>query len=501
MKKVILAIIDGFGENKNSYGNAYLESSHPALDFIYENYSYSLLEASGEFVGLPKGQMGNSEVGHITIGSGRVVEGPLLKIDKEIASGEFFNNKAFIEAFEHAKKYNSKVHIMGLLSDGGIHSSINHIMALIDMAKQYDVDKLYLHAFLDGRDTAYNVCLKYLDGITNFMKELNIGSLATVSGRYYAMDREKDYTRTKLAYDVIVNNFGPYEEDYKKVIEDNYKHENFDEFIIPTIIDKKGVVENDDSIIVANFRPDRIPQLFEALAGNKFTHFPIKKMPKLKILTMMPINEELKGTSAFHHQEVTNTLGEVLENNGYRTLRIAETSKFPHVTHFIDGDRDIDLKYTTKIRVPRKEVATYDLAPEMSAFEVTDKIKYLIDDYDFVIVNYANGDMVGHTGNYKAAIKAIEAVDKCIQDLYELCFQKDILLIITADHGNCEEMVGPNNIPHTYHTTNKVPFIVCDKKYKVYDGELSDIAPSILNLLNLEVPENMTGNNIIREKN
>ena len=289
MKKVILAIIDGFGENKNSYGNAYLESSHPALDFIYENYSYSLLEASGEFVGLPKGQMGNSEVGHITIGSGRVVEGPLLKIDKEIASGDFFSNEAIVEAFEHAKKYNSKVHIMGLLSDGGIHSSINHIMALIDMAKQYDVDKLYLHAFLDGRDTAYNVCLKYLDGITNFMKELNIGSLATVSGRYYAMDREKDYTRTKLAYDVIVNNFGPYEEDYKKVIEDNYKRENFDEFITPTIIDKKGVVENDDSIIVANFRPDRLTQLFSAITNPRFRHFETKKLNNLKVVTMMSV--------------------------------------------------------------------------------------------------------------------------------------------------------------------------------------------------------------------
>ena len=353
MKKVILAIIDGFGENKNSYGNAYLESSHPALDFIYENYSYSLLEASGEFVGLPKGQMGNSEVGHITIGSGRVVEGPLLKIDKEIASGEFFNNEAFIEAFEHAKKYNSKVHIMGLLSDGGIHSSINHIMALIDMAKQYDVDKLYLHAFLDGRDTAYNVCLKYLDGITNFMKELNIGSLATVSGRYYAMDREKDYTRTKLAYDVIVNNFGPYEEDYKKVIEDNYKHENFDEFIIPTIIDKKGVVENDDSIIVANFRPDRLTQLFSAITNPKFKYFETKKLNNLKVVTMMSVDKSIKCINAYPHHDVINTFGEVIENNKLKSLRIAETSKYPHVNHFFDGDKDIVLKNTTRKEIKK----------------------------------------------------------------------------------------------------------------------------------------------------
>lgn len=501
MKKVILAILDGVGIREESVGNAVKNAETKALDKLIKEFPNSKLSASGEAVGLPKGQMGNSEVGHITIGAGQIVNQPLQVINKSLEDGSFYCNEEIIKSMEYAKNNDSKLHILGLLSDGGVHSHINHIFALIKMAKNYNIKKLYIHAFLDGRDVPYNTGATYLNKLKDYLNKMNIGKLATISGRYYAMDREKAWDRTKKCYDAIVNGEGIKITNYETLLNDCYRQGIYDEFIPPAIINEEGLIEDKDSIIVANFRPDRIPQLFEALAGNTFTHFPIKKMPKLKILTMMPINEELKGTSAFHHQEVTNTLGEVLENNGYRTLRIAETSKFPHVTHFIDGDRDIDLKYTTKIRVPRKEVATYDLAPEMSAFEVTDKIKYLIDDYDFVIVNYANGDMVGHTGNYKAAIKAIEAVDKCIQDLYELCFQKDILLIITADHGNCEEMVGPNNIPHTYHTTNKVPFIVCDKKYKVYDGELSDIAPSILNLLNLEVPENMTGNNIIREKN
>lgn len=500
MKKVILAIIDGFGENKNSYGNAYLESSHPALDFIYENYSHSLLEASGEFVGLPKGQMGNSEVGHITIGSGRVVEGPLLKIDKEIASGEFFNNEAFIEAFEHAKKYNSKVHIMGLLSDGGIHSSINHIMALIDMAKQYDVDKLYLHAFLDGRDTAYNVCLKYLDGITNFMKELNIGSLATVSGRYYAMDREKDYTRTKLAYDVIVNNFGPYEEDYKKVIEDNYKRENFDEFINPTIIDKKGVVENDDSIIVANFRPDRLTQLFSAITNPRFRHFETKKLNNLKVVTMMSVDKSIKCINAYPHHDVLNTFGEVIENNKLKSLRIAETSKYPHVNHFFDGDKDIVLKNTTRKEIKKKDVRTYDLYPPMSSKEVTDYIVKHGKKYDFILVNYANLDMVGHTGNFEACKNAVSYVDMCIRRLHEFAGLNNYTLFITADHGNCEEMLDSNGNILTTHTTNPVRFVICNKSYQVYNGSLKDIAPSILNYMGLPVPEEMTGFNIISKK-
>ena len=499
MKKVILAILDGVGLREEKIGNALANADTKALDKLIKEFPHSKLSASGEAVGLPQGQMGNSEVGHITIGSGRIVDQPLQKINKALEDGSFYTNEEILEALAYAKKNDSKLHILGLLSDGGVHSHINHIFALIKMAKNYGIQKLYIHVFLDGRDVPYNTGINYLKKLEDYLKKLDIGKIATISGRYYAMDREKAWDRTKKCYETLVNGEGTKITNYETFLLDSYKKGVYDEFVPPVILNEDGLIEDKDSLIIANFRPDRIPQLYEALIANKFFHFPVKKMPKLKILTMMPIKEELKATSAFKHQEVTNTLGEVLSDNGYRVLRIAETSKYPHVTHFLDGDRDIDLKYTTKISVPRKNVATYDKAPEMSAYEVTDKIKYLIDDYDFVVVNYANGDMVGHTGNYKAALKAVETIDKCIQDLYELSFQKDILLIITADHGNCEEMIGPNNLPHTYHTTSKVPFIICDKKYKVYNGELSDIAPTILTILKLKVPAEMTGNIIIKE--
>lgn len=500
MKKVIFTILDGVGIREEETGNAVKNANTKALDKLIKEFPNSKLKASGEAVGLPKGQMGNSEVGHITIGSGKIVNQPLQKINKSLEDGSFYQNEEIKKAINHAKENNSKLHILGLLSDGGVHSHINHIFALIKMAKEANIEKLYIHAFLDGRDVTFNSASKYLKALEDFLKKEQIGKLATVSGRYYAMDREKMWDKTKKCYDALINKEAPIISSYETILQENYQKGIYDEFIPPTIINEKGIIEDNDSIIVANFRPDRIPQLFEAIANDDFTYFKTKKLNNIKLLTMMPVSNTLNATSAFKHEKIINTLGEMLSKKGYRVLRIAETSKYPHVTHFIDGDKDVDLKYTTKILVPRQDVPTYDLKPEMSAEEVTEKIKYLIDDYDFVIVNYANGDMVGHTGNYNAAVKAVEELDRCVRNLYELSFQKDILLIITADHGNCEEMVDKNGRPHTYHTTNKVPFIVCDKKYQVKDGELSDIAPSILNILNIEIPKEMTGNIIIKEK-
>lgn len=500
MKKVIFTILDGVGIREEETGNAVKNANTKALDKLIKEFPNSKLKASGEAVGLPKGQMGNSEVGHITIGSGKIVNQPLQKINKSLEDGSFYQNEEIKKAINHAKENNSKLHILGLLSDGGVHSHINHIFALIKMAKEAKIEKLYIHAFLDGRDVTFNSASKYLKALEDFLKKEEIGKLATVSGRYYAMDREKMWDKTKKCYDALINKEAPIISSYETILQENYQKGIYDEFIPPTIINQEGIIEDNDSIIVANFRPDRIPQLFEAIANDDFTYFKTKKLNNIKLLTMMPVSNTLNATSAFKHEKIINTLGEMLSKKGYRVLRIAETSKYPHVTHFIDGDKDVDLKYTTKILVPRQDVPTYDLKPEMSAEEVTEKIKYLIDDYDFVIVNYANGDMVGHTGNYNAAVKAVEELDRCVRNLYELSFQKDILLIITADHGNCEEMVDKNGRPHTYHTTNKVPFIVCDKKYQVKDGELSDIAPSILNILNIEIPKEMTGNIIIKEK-
>lgn len=500
MKKVIFAILDGFGIREEVVGNAVKNASTKSIDKLLKEFPNSALKASGEEVGLPKGQMGNSEVGHITIGSGRIVNQPLQKINKSLEDKSFYNNEEIIKAINHAKKNKSKLHILGLLSDGGVHSHINHIFALIKMAKEEGVNDIYVHAFLDGRDVGYNSAGVYIEKLEKYLKELKVGKLASISGRFYSMDREKMWDKTKQSYDAFVYKHAPIVSDYKSVLEENYRKGIYDEFIPPTIINENGIIEDNDSMIVANFRPDRIPQLIGAFANKDFSYFKTKKFNNLYIVTMMPVSDTLDIPSAFKHDKIDNTLGEILSKEGYRVLRIAETSKYPHVTHFIDGDKDVDLKYTTKIMIPRQEVDTYDQKPEMSAEEVTEKIMHMIDDYDFVIVNYANGDMVGHTGNYNAAVKAVEELDRCVRHLYEMCFQKDILLIITADHGNCEEMIRKDGKPHTYHTTNKVPFIVCDKKYKVEDGELSDIAPSILNTLNIKIPKEMTGNIIIKEK-
>lgn len=498
MKKVILAILDGVGVSEKDLGNAVKEANTPVLDFLKNNYPNSYLEASGEYVGLPKGQMGNSEVGHITIGSGRIVNQPLTIINKSIEDRTFFFNKEFLDVINHVKNNNSSLHILGLLSDGGVHSHINHIFALIRLAKANDINKLYLHVFLDGRDTLPNMAEVYLDKLTSFMEQEHLGKLATISGRYYAMDREGMWDKTKQAYDVIVNNFGKVEEDYHKLLNDSYKNAIFDEFITPTIVSKAGVIEENDGMILANFRPDRIPQLFSAITNPLFDKFETKKFNNIKLVTMFPTDNSVVGTSAFKHENIENTLGEFLSMFNYRVLRIAEYSKYPHVTHFFDGDKDIQLPGTVKIKVPRKDVETYDLEPKMSAIEVTDKIINEIDNFDFILVNYANGDMVGHTGNFDAAIKAMECLDECIRRLYEISLQKGFTLVITADHGNLEEMFDEEGNILTNHTTNKVNFIVCDKGYSIASGSLKDVAPSVLNLLNLPLPLEMTGKNLIK---
>ena len=497
MRKIIFTILDGFGIRREKFGNAVLNAHTPAIDKLLKEFPNSKLNASGEYVGLPEGQMGNSEVGHITIGSGRVVDQPLQKINKALEDNSFYENEEILKVIDSVKKEKTSLHILGLLSDGGVHSHIKHIFALIKMAKARNIEKLYIHAFLDGRDVSYKSAEKYLNMLEDYLKNIGLGKIATISGRYYAMDRERMWDKTKMCYDALINGKGDKYTNYHTLLVDSYNKGNFDEFVKPTIINEEGIIKDGDGLIFANFRPDRIPELAEAIVNKDFKHFETNKYKNLKVVTMMPVSDTLNVPSAFKHDEVENTLGEVLSKNCFKVLRIAETSKYPHVTHFIDGDKDVDLKYTDKELIPRKDVATYDLEPEMSADEVTDKIINSIDDYDFVIVNYANGDMVGHTGNYEAAIKAVEELDKCVSRLYDLAFKKDILLIITADHGNCEEMVDQKGLPHTYHTTNKVPFIVCDRNYKVEDGSLSDIAPSILSVLDLEIPDEMTGEKIM----
>ncbi len=500
MKKVVLAILDGVGLKKELYGNAFLQADTPNINMLLKKYPSSKLFASGSFVGLPDGQMGNSEVGHMTIGSGRVTYQPLVRINNAIESGTFDLNEELIKVMNHVNNNSSKLHIFGLLSDGGIHSHINHIFALIKMAKENGIKKLYLHVILDGRDTAYNSALTYLNKLNQYLEKMQIGKIASIAGRYYAMDREEYYDRVKLYYDAVVNNFGPVYDSYEKLITDSYHNEEYDEFIKPTIINKLGVVSDNDGIIIANFRPDRLTETFSAITNPNFNIFHTKKINNIKTVSMTDVSDKIICSVAFKNIEIKNTLGEVLEKYGYRQLRIAEVSKFPHVTHFFDGDRDLNLKHTTCVKVPKKDVVTYDLNPKMSAKEVTDILIKKMKTFDFAVVNYANGDMVGHTGVFKAAKEAIEEVDNCIGRLYEFCQKNNILLLVTADHGNLEEMLDRDGNILTTHTTNPVFLICCDNNYKLTDGSLSDIAPSILSILNLPIPDEMSKKIIISEE-
>lgn len=500
MKKVILAILDGVGIKKELYGNAYLQADTPNLNRLLKEYPNSKLFASGTFVGLPDGQMGNSEVGHMTIGSGRINYQPLVRINNAIENRTFFFNEELIKVMDHVNKNGSKLHIFGLLSDGGVHSHINHIFALIKMAKEKGIKKLYIHVILDGRDTKYNSALLYLNALNNFLDKMGVGKIATVAGRYYAMDREEFYDRVKLYYDSVVNNFGHSYDSYEELIKDSYHNEEYDEFVKPTIINKLGVVSDNDGIIIANFRPDRLTETFSAITNPDFNVFPTKKLENVKTVSMTNVSDKINCSVAFKNIEISNTLGEVLEKNNIKQLRIAEVSKFPHVTHFFDGDRDLNLKNCTNIKIPKKDVETYDMEPKMSAKEVTERLIKEFNNFDFAVVNYANCDMVGHTGIFKAAKAAVEEVDNCIGRLYEECKKKDALLIITADHGNVEEMLDRDGNILTTHTTNPVFLIVCDKKYSVFDGTLSDIAPSILNILGLKIPDEMDKRIIITDE-
>lgn len=497
MRPVLLTIIDGYGLREEEKGNAVKLANKPNLDYLWNNYPHSTLNASGEEVGLPAGQMGNSEVGHLNIGGGRIVYQPFELINKKIKDKTFFNNSELKKVMEHVKNNNSKLHIFGLLSDGGIHSHINHIFALLEMAKQEHVKEVYIHAFLDGRDTLPDISLTFLKQLENKMKELNIGSLADISGRYYSMDRERMWHLTKTYYDLVVNKVGNVITDLEEYIKNSYDNKIYDEFIVPAITNENGNLEENDGLIFANFRPDRATQTFTAITNPEFKEFETKKFNNIKLVTMMPVEKSIICTNAFHIPDITNSLGEYLSKNNKKVLRIAEASKYPHVTYFFDGGKELELLGTDKIIIPRKDVATYDLAPEMSAYEITDKLLTIMNNYDVIILNFANCDMVGHTGNLNAAIKAVETVDECIGKLYKKIKELDGLMIVTADHGNCELMIDENNNIITSHTINKVPFIICNNNYKVKDGKLGDIAPTILKLINLEIPEDMAGNIII----
>ena len=493
MKKVLLCVLDGVGLSKIKDGNALINANKPNIDYLMKEYPNKGINASGTFVGLPDGQMGNSEVGHLTIGAGRIIYQSLELINRAIKDESFYSNESFLNAIRHAKENNSKLHIMGLLSDGGVHSHINHIKALLKLCKKEDFSNVYFHIFTDGRDTFKESSISYIDDLNNEINELGIGKICTISGRYYAMDRDKRWDRLKKCYDVIVNNIGNKCDDYKKFITDSYEKGITDEFIEPVIIDESGKIEENDSIIWANFRPDRAIQILRSLVDPNFDGFDRKIFNNLYLTTMMYVSDDVKSDIAFKKEIIDNTLGIYLSKLGKKQLRIAETEKYAHVTYFFDGGRDLDLNLCDRVLIPSPKVATYDLKPEMSAREITSNLLEKMDNnYDFIFLNFANGDMVGHTGNYDMTKKAIETIDEMIGKLYKKCMEDEYLFIITADHGNAEEMIDENGNIVTSHTTNLVPFIVTDKNLNIDNvNKLSDIAPFVLNYMNLNLPDEM----------
>ena len=501
MQKVILCILDGVGIREKEKGNAFLNTDKKTFNYLWNNYPHSLLEASGEFVGLPNKQMGNSEVGHTNIGAGRIVYQSLELINKSIKDKSFYDNENILDVINHTKKNNSNLHIFGLLSDGGIHSHINHLYALLELCKKENVQNVYIHAFLDGRDTLPNVSIKYLDELTEKMKELNVGVLSTISGRYYSMDRDNNYDRIKLSYDAIVYGKGNRNSSYKDVISSCYEKGIYDEFIIPTIINEKLVNDN-DGLILFNYRPDSARELFTALTNKDFNEFDVKRFNNIKLVTMMPVADSVVCSNAFKHEELINTLGEYIDNLGLKQLRIAETEKYAHVTYFFDGGIEKNLKNSKRILIPSPSVKTYDLKPEMSAYLITDTLmKELDNNYDLVVLNYANGDMVGHTGNYDATKKAVVALDNCLERLYKKAEEDGYTLVIIADHGNCDYMLDSDDNVVTSHSVSPVPCIITDNNYKVNNGRLCDVAPTLLNLMGLSVPNEMTGECLIERRN
>lgn len=506
MKPLVLCILDGCGIRESTDGNAFKNADTPTLDMLFNEYPNSILQASGPSVGLPEGQMGTSEVGHMNLGSGRIALQPLQAITGSIEDKTFFKNEKILEVLNHVKENNSNLHLFGLLSDGGVHSHINHLLALLEMCKEENVNNVYIDVCLDGRDTYEKSALKYLEILENKMNELGIGKISTISGRYYAMDRDNNFDRLKLAYDAICYGKAKEYKNYKELIEENYNNEVFDEFVIPGIINNCPLNDN-DAIITFNFRKDRIREMFTLLSNPSEYEkqanekgLEVKHFNNLKTLTMFPVTETVKSKHAFDDLDLKNILVDYLHDNHLSQLRIAETEKYPHVTFFFDGGKEIEYDDMKKILIPSPKVATYDLKPEMSVYEVTDNFLKEVENYDVTIMNLANGDMVGHTGVYEAAKLAVEHMDKCLDKIYKKVVEElNGVLIVIADHGNCDMMWDENHNPVTSHTTNPVPCIITKKGITLKNGKLADIAPTMIKLLGLQVPEEMTGDVLINE--
>ncbi|HPG92833.1 MAG TPA: 2,3-bisphosphoglycerate-independent phosphoglycerate mutase [Clostridia bacterium] len=506
MKKLTaLIIMDGYGLSKETVGNAIGENCSPYIRYLRENFPNTSLNASGLAVGLPEGQMGNSEVGHLNIGAGRVVYQDFTRITKSIEDGDFFQNEVLLNSMKAAK--NTKLHLMGLVSDGGVHSHMTHLYALLEMAKKQGIEKVFVHCFMDGRDTAPTSGAGFVKELQAKMKALNCGKIATVCGRYYAMDRDNRWDRVEKAYDMLTLGQGEKAENAVTALKNSYKAKVTDEFILPTVITENGIpvatIENGDSVIFFNFRPDRAREMTRAFTQTDFDGFDIKgKQRNVSYATMTKYDETFTLPIAFKEKRIDNTLGEYLAKQGLSQLRIAETEKYAHVTFFFNGGVEEPNQNETRILIASPKVATYDLQPEMSANQVADKAiaELQKDKYDVMILNFANCDMVGHTGVFEAAKKAVETVDNCVRRVVEQILLMGGTAFITADHGNAEKMIE-NGEPFTAHTTNPVPFIMVGQNVGEYtlaeNGALCDIAPTLLSVMGIEKPIEMTGKSLL----
>ncbi len=503
-KKVILMILDGWGKSPDPKVSAIDNANVPFINSLYKNYPSAQLRTDGLHVGLPEGQMGNSEVGHMNLGAGRIVYQDLAKINLAVANKTLAKEQVLKDAFQYAKDNHKKVHFLGLVSDGGVHSHTSHLRGLIDATQDYGLENVYIHAFTDGRDVDPKSGKKYIQDLENYIANTSV-KIASVIGRYYAMDRDKRWERVKLAYDLLVNGVGTPTQDIVTSIATSYGNDVTDEFIQPLIgVDHNNkplaTIEDDDVVIFFNFRTDRGRELTEALSQQDFHEENMHKL-NLYYVTLTNYDETYKNVKVVYNKDnITETLGEVLEKANKKQIRIAETEKYPHVTFFFSGGREEPFIGESRILKNSPKVATYDLQPEMSAYELTDALVPELEkeEVDFVCLNFANGDMVGHTGIMEAAIKACEAVDKCVEKVITTAIAHNYTVLVIADHGNCETMINPDGSPNTAHTTNPVPFIVVDKDIKsVHDGVLGDIAPTILELMGVEQPAVMTQHSLL----
>jgi 2,3-bisphosphoglycerate-independent phosphoglycerate mutase len=507
-RPVMLLIMDGFGLNPSDYYNAIHTAQKPNFDRLWSKYPHTTLGASGLAVGLPEGQMGNSEVGHLNFGAGRVVYQEVTRIDKSISDGDFFTNPVFNSIIDRVKAGNRSLHLMGLLSDGCVHSSLNHLYALLELCRKKKLTRVYVHAFMDGRDTSPFSGAGFIDELLRKFKEIGAGKLVSVIGRYYAMDRDKRWQRIQVAYDLLARGKGEKTRDFVKTVKEHYERDNTDEFMEPVINadagPDNGLIASGDGAIFFNFRADRARQLCHVLTEPSFDYFSRSPEVTVDLVSMTLYDLSLKAEVAFPQVKLDKIFPEIISDAGLKQLKIAETEKYPHVTFFFNGGAERELKNEDRVLIPSPKVATYDLKPEMSAFEVTDEVLARIGTgkYDVIILNFANCDMVGHTGVFEAAVAAVETVDTCMGKVVEAVRKAGGVVMVTADHGNAEKMREPDGKPFTAHTTFEVPFILVDDDFKgslKKHGKLADVAPSMLEYLGIEQPSQMTGETLLEK--